>query len=121
MKCSRDTVFLADVSEDTFKEKDLVINGRWLMKSPAQEDLEFLSKMGLRFDSEVTLFTQMDENAIVLEEVYQINEDLPMEKNQVGLWTRYQGLTMTETYIWERRSDLQGLAVSVPALHVCFE
>ncbi len=45
-------------------------------------------------------------------EVYQIAHHLPVQYEQMGVWTHGEGLSLVQSTIWERRKNLTGVTIS---------
>ncbi len=94
-------------------------HGRWLIK--LVNETEGLSSLGLRFDSDVTMFqTNVETHSVSLLEVYRVNNKSGIVKNFVGIWKQGR-LKTTKEFIWERRKDLYGAIVTSPVLHVSIQ
>ncbi len=89
--------------------------GFWLAKMPPKQD-QILQKLPLQLDSHFHLYEESWDNVFYLSEAYKIEEKVMIQN--VGCWNRSFGLQMISTPIWERRSDLQGMTISIGAFHV---
>ena len=55
---------------------------------------------------------------VFLQEVYRINDNLPIVKKPVGSWRPGKIIKLIKDFIWTRRSNLQGTAVTATVVHV---
>ena len=65
---------------------------------------ELLQDWNIGIDSTVYSF-QVNQTTIKIQEVYRAGKTLTV--SPVGDWTNQNGLNYTETYMWERRQNLQ--------------
>lgn len=72
-----------------------------------EENLEIIEDWNLRLDSLVYLWTEND-NGIQINEIYKIKGSMKIFQ-EVGKWTPEFGFIQHKGFIWERRSNLQGI------------
>ena len=79
----------------------------------SEQDLSFDIIFTLRLDS--TLFTYIHEgNTIILREAYAVNKKKKLDL--LGTWSESTGLMLPEASIWDRRSNLEGLSITVATI-----
>ncbi len=74
--------------------------------------------LNLAADSNVAVF-KVENDTIILDEAYHIHESSNhLNTDRIGFWTPKVGLVMTLSNIWERRNNLQGIALKGVIVHV---
>ena len=84
----------------------------FLMEKPSSEE----RIRGLRLDSKVFLFQNVNDSHWSVEERYRILGG-PVTTNSIGTWHPDSGFSVyNDKSVWERRSDLGGIVLRDPAL-----
>jgi hypothetical protein len=79
---------------------------------------EFFSDVYIPFDCEFVVVQSARDEGVILTEVYRVSPSFPLQKYRFGTWSAGDGLFCTDKGFYQRRDNLQGLALSTAFLKV---
>jgi len=79
---------------------------------------EFFSDVYIPFDCEFVVVQPAGDEGAVLTEVYRVRPSSPLQKYHFGTWSAVDGLFCTDKSLYQRRDNLQGLALKTAFLKV---
>jgi hypothetical protein len=89
----------------------LFLDTTWLLD-------EFFSDVHIPFDCEFVVVQPAGDEGAILTEVYRVSPSFPLQKHRFGTWSAGDGLFCTDKGFYQRRDDLQGLALKTASLKV---
>jgi hypothetical protein len=79
---------------------------------------EFFSDVYIPFNCEMVVVQPAGEEGAILTEVYRVGSSFPLQKYRFGTWSAGDGLFCTDKGFYQRRDNLQGLALRVAFIRV---
>jgi len=79
---------------------------------------EFFSDVYIPFDCEFVVVQPAVDEGAILTEVYRVRPSFPLQKYRFGTWSAVDGLFCTDKGLYQRRDNLQGLALKTGFLKV---
>ena len=72
---------------------------------------EFFSDVYIPFDCEFVVVQPAGDKGAILTEVYRVSPSFPLQKYRFGTWSASDGLFCTDKGFYQRRDNLQGIAL----------
>ena len=106
------------------RESWLIYIGQAALEKNVIKALE-LKSVPLDLDDDVLLITKLDAGKanmhLEIGEIYKISkDDLSLEYQNIGIWSKGGGLKLTKVQKWYRRSDLKVLCIVLPRCLLAF-
>jgi hypothetical protein len=79
---------------------------------------EFFSGVYIPFDCEFVVVQSAGDEGVILTEVYRVSPSFPLQKYRFGTWSAGDGFFCTDKGFYQRRDNLQGLALKTASLKV---
>lgn len=89
----------------------LFLDTAWLLD-------EFLSDVYIPFDCEFVVVQPAGDRGAILTEVYRVRPSFPLQKYPFCIWSAGDGLFCTDKGFYQRRDNLQGIALKTGFLKV---
>ena len=78
---------------------------------------EFFSDVYIPFDCEFVVVQLLGDEGAILTEVYRVKPSFPLQKYRFGTWSTRDSLFCTDKGFYQRRDNLQGIALKTASLN----